>query len=150
MRQITAILMFVAAVLGASHVGAQGRVQIGSNYAGGIVFYVDGTGQHGLVAAAADQGKDVRWEEANQTVRNYRGGGFADWRIPSKAELNALWQQKSVVGGFRYDDLAIYWTSTDGGQDNHNNVWLQNFSNGDQYGLKGKSNYCSVRAIRSF
>jgi hypothetical protein len=29
---------------------------VGRNYAGGIVFYVDGTGQHGLVSATADQG----------------------------------------------------------------------------------------------
>ena len=31
-------------------------IRIGSNYAGGIVFYVDSTGQHGLVCAPSDQG----------------------------------------------------------------------------------------------
>ncbi len=29
---------------------------IGQNYAGGIVFYIDGTGEHGLVVAPTDQG----------------------------------------------------------------------------------------------
>ena len=29
---------------------------IGQNYAGGIIFYLDGTGEHGLVCASADQG----------------------------------------------------------------------------------------------
>jgi hypothetical protein len=31
-------------------------IRIGSNYAGGIVFYLDSTGQHGLVCAPSDQG----------------------------------------------------------------------------------------------
>jgi len=29
---------------------------IGQNYGGGIIFYVDGTGQHGLISSATDQG----------------------------------------------------------------------------------------------
>ncbi|HRI21451.1 MAG TPA: hypothetical protein PLA68_10885, partial [Panacibacter sp.] len=32
---------------------------IGQNYAGGIVVYVDATGQHGMVVAPADQGSDI-------------------------------------------------------------------------------------------
>jgi len=34
---------------------------VGDSYAGGIVFYVDGTGQHGMVAAPSDQGNSRTW-----------------------------------------------------------------------------------------
>ena len=34
---------------------------IGQNYGGGIIFYVDGTGQHGLIAAPYDQSSGALW-----------------------------------------------------------------------------------------
>jgi hypothetical protein len=36
-------------------------LSIGDNYQGGLVFYIDGTGQHGLICAAGDQGTSVQW-----------------------------------------------------------------------------------------
>jgi len=34
---------------------------IGQSYEGGIIFYIDGTGQHGLIAAPTDQATGVQW-----------------------------------------------------------------------------------------
>ncbi|MHC1703313.1 MAG: hypothetical protein AB9846_05340 [Tenuifilaceae bacterium] len=34
---------------------------IGATYAGGIVFYIDSTGQHGLVCATSDQNSGAQW-----------------------------------------------------------------------------------------
>jgi hypothetical protein len=34
---------------------------IGKNYQGGIVFYLDSTGEHGLIAAPADQSIGIQW-----------------------------------------------------------------------------------------
>ena len=34
---------------------------IGQSYQGGIIFWLDETGQHGLIAATADQGTQVQW-----------------------------------------------------------------------------------------
>jgi len=36
-------------------------IKIGDTYQGGIIFYIDGTGQHGLVAAPKDQSAGVVW-----------------------------------------------------------------------------------------
>jgi uncharacterized protein (TIGR02145 family) len=36
-------------------------IRIGSNYAGGIVFYIDSTGQHGLVCAPVNQVDFIYW-----------------------------------------------------------------------------------------
>ncbi len=34
---------------------------IGQSYQGGIIFYVDGTGLHGLISAVSDQSSGIRW-----------------------------------------------------------------------------------------
>ena len=73
------------------------------------------------------------------------GVTYGDWYLPSKHELNLLYQQKTVVDGFAGIN---YWSSTEGGSDT---AWYQSFRNGYQ-GNGGKNsiiNY-NVRAIRAF
>jgi hypothetical protein len=38
-----------------------GTHYIGESFGGGIVFYIDGAGQHGLIASSADQSGDAAW-----------------------------------------------------------------------------------------
>src|ERR1017187_5645912 len=40
---------------------------IGESYGGGIVFWVDSTGQHGLIAATVDQSTAMRWYAGTYT-----------------------------------------------------------------------------------
>jgi len=53
---------------------------IGDTYAGGIIFYLDETGQHGLVVTATDIGADVTWsnnvENNEPTVTNATSFGI--------------------------------------------------------------------------
>jgi hypothetical protein len=44
----------------------------------------------GLMWAAKDNGRDINWEKAKKYCDDYRGGGYADWRMPTQAELEAL------------------------------------------------------------
>jgi hypothetical protein len=44
----------------------------------------------GLVWAARDNGADIAWQAATAYARDHRGGGHADWRLPTEAELEAL------------------------------------------------------------
>ena len=150
---------------------------IGESYGGGIVFYVYDNGQHGLIAATADQSTGVVWTNtafqstgsnavrdgingglanteriiiqagagsyAAQLCANYNGGNYADWYLPSKYELNLLYLQKGVVGGFTTN---YYWSSTE----NYNNAaWDQYFYNGYQ-SYYAKDNTYYVRAVRAF
>jgi len=71
------------------------------------------------------------------------GVTYGDWYLPSKYELNLLYLQKTVVGGFA---SSGYWSST---ENDTNYAWLQYFSNGNQYGNLKFSTY-SVRAVRAF
>jgi hypothetical protein len=149
-------------------------LNIGQNYGGGKIFYIDGTGQHGLIAAASNQSGATGWGcagtliggtgtaigtgQANTTAivngcstpgiaaricDTLTLNGYTDWFLPSKDELNLLYLQRTVIGGFAND---FYWSSsecisTDG--------LGQFFDNGDQEcSNKGMVHY--VRAIRTF
>ena len=66
------------------------------------------------------------------------------WRLPTRGELNVLYENKDVIGGFA-DDL--YWSSTgdDGGD-----LWVRNFGDGEEYdGAMSRGNNCYVRAVRT-
>lgn len=70
-------------------------------------------------------------------------GGYSDWYLPSKDELNALYTNQVAIGGFVED---FYWSSTESA---NLYAWYQDFSSGFQYyDLKLLTYY--VRAIRSF
>jgi len=156
---------------------------IGESYGGGIVFYVYDSGQHGLIAATADQGSVIQWYNgtfkttgtsgdglnagamntamivATQMADNQSGnfaakvcedysvtmGGvtYGDWYLPSQYELNLLYQQRAVVGGFANN---FYWSSSE--YDAYS-AWAQNCNSGGQ-GNYDKTNSLYVRAVRAF
>lgn len=43
-------------------------IAIGKTYEGGIIFYIDGSGAHGLVAALMDQGTSAQWYNGSYTT----------------------------------------------------------------------------------
>jgi hypothetical protein len=114
---------------------------------GGYVIAVRDDGKHGLVVAMQDQGYSS-WYEANDLLsdannHDVNGAKFMDWRLPTKRELNLVYNQKSNIGG---EFFGIYWSSTEGG---NNNAWRQDFGNGTQSGVN-KLNAIYVRAVRAF
>ena len=128
---------------------------IGEKYGGGIVFYITPDALHGLVAETQDQNYTnsyVYWYNAQDVIsiaenHSTAGKNFTDWRLPTKNELNLLYVQRNVVGGF---DEFLYWSSTENGTD-IGKAWYQRFANGYQ-GNDGYKNVggCNVRSIRSF
>lgn len=74
----------------------------------------------------------------------YSFGGYDDWFLPSKDELNQMYITKELIGGLIGE--TGYGTSS---EYNSSNVWTQNFIEGLQYNYF-KSAEISVRCIRSF
>lgn len=48
----------------------------------------------GLMWAAKDNGKDIKWPNAKSYCENYRGGGHTDWRLPTADEMANLYDPK--------------------------------------------------------
>lgn len=80
---------------------------------------------------------------AAAVARAYRGGGYDDWFLPSKSELNQLYLNRSAVGGFA---SGVYWSSTEG---NAYYAWDQGFGNGGRVD-NVKDNEWRVRPVRAF
>ena len=70
-------------------------------------------------------------------------GGYNDWYLPSKDELNKLFFNRLVIGGFTSNP---YWSSS---EFDANLAWLQFFNNGGQ-DFTDKSFTFYVRAVRAF
>ena len=69
-------------------------------------------------------------------------GGYSDWYLPSKDELDKLFINRVAIGGFN----GVYWSSSE--YDDFF-VWIQDFGNSGQ-GFGGKEDLFYVRAVRAF
>ena len=166
---------------------------VGDFALGGIVFWVDETGQNGLVCAKEDQNTGVRWYAGTYGNTQAKGDGpfsgeantaiiitaqvaigddnvtyaaricnelqiteggktYGDWYLPSKAELDLMYQNNATINatatandGSAFED-ADYWSSN---ESDSINAWFQFFATGGQY---SSFKYVSlrVRAVRAF
>ncbi len=94
---------------------------------------------------------------AATSVSEFDGGGMNDWFLPSKDELNELYEQRDTVGGFGIGNegssFDAYWSSTqsDAGTTGFADVaWTQYFDGGEQQGDDCKCNLYGVRPVRAF
>ena len=71
-------------------------------------------------------------------------GGYSDWYLPSKDELNKLYLNRNTIGGFAYN---WYWSST---EVYVTNAWGQDFFSGNQDNYSKSYSYFIVRAVRAF
>ncbi len=78
-------------------------------------------------------------------AKNYTGGGVS-WFLPSKDELNELYTQQTVVGGFIPPFDFEYWSSS---QNSPGSAWIQSFNNGEQ-GTGSRDSPFHVRPVRAF
>src|SRR5690554_155349 len=167
---------------------------VGDFAQGGIVFWVDETGQHGLVAAKEDQSTGVRWYAGTYGNTQAKGDGpfsgeantsiiiaaqvaigddgstyaaricnelqvteggktYGDWYLPSKEELDLMYQNKATIdatagvnGGSGFAS-SYYWSSTEA---NNSTAWAQYFDNGGQFNFSKNTSSTRVRAVRAF
>ena len=119
---------------------------------GGIVYYLDGSGRHGLAAQPNDETSLMNWTDAMAAAQAHNNPACPTdilrtpncWHLPSKNELSWLYEQKSVVGGFANN---YYWSST---EYNSYTTWGQHFGNGSQSNYNKPSTNVGVRAVLAF
>jgi hypothetical protein len=76
---------------------------------------------------------------------NLTTGGYSDWYLPSQDELNAIYTNRTAIGGI---NSGFYWSSSQAVGDDFYS-WTQYFPGGNQT-LNRKDTSQRVRAIRSF
>jgi hypothetical protein len=160
--------------IGTGWMRMDGKFDIGQSYGGGIIFYIDSTGQHGLIAATSDQGTNAQWGcygtliggtstaigtgQANTTaiINGCSTTGIAA-RICDELVLNGYddWflpskdelYQMYLQKTFIGDFVSyLYWSSS---EYSNNDAWGMYFSDGyKQHDHKSLTHF--VRAIRAF
>jgi hypothetical protein len=91
-----------------------------------------------IMVKRADEAVSTTWYQAQEQCEKNTGG----WRLPTKAELACLYQNRNKIGGFKND---WYWSSERVGEWN---ISVQSFSNGRQFGYSG-SNNAQVRLVKN-
>lgn len=165
---------------------------VGELYGGGVVFWVDQTGQHGLIVSMIDLSTVQAWSNitgqligttaqsdwdgnsnttaitgqsghtssaaklcADYTNADYGTGTYSDWYLPSRGELNDLWNnlkavQKALDSDGNSSTTAIaknyYWSSS---EYSSNGAWTFYFDYGVAYSVTKDGTYY-VRAVRAF
>lgn len=99
-----------------------------------------GWGYRNTLAAVAQSGNA---NKAITVARAYRGGGLSDWFLPSKDELNQLYTNRAVVGGF---STQSYWSSS---EYSSTRIWMTAFNNGGNWD-NGKDGADRIRPVRAF
>ncbi len=150
---------------------------LGDRAQGGIVFWVDKSGRHGLAVPEEDQAAAVTFHNgktssltgdsvyagihntkqiiADKSVgyhaalicTQYRGGGYNDWYLPSKYELRLLYNHYRKNTVMNFA-RDYYWSSSENTGDF---AWLLRFYDGQYYNyVKYGSTAFRVRAVRAF
>ena len=152
---------------------------IGDTHQGGIIFYLDGNGGgliaaptdqgmaewgcNGITISGADgitigtgaqNTSDIEADcttsgTAADICANLSLGGYSDWYLPSKDELNEMYlniANGSLLGNVGGLNFSYYWSST---EIDSNDVWVQFFQTLYQSNHTKNSTYY-VRAVRAF
>ena len=106
----------------------------------GIIFHIE----KGKLWEVSSKLGASDWEKAEALCKEYRGGGFNDWYLPSKDELD--WVYKDLVETEKIENMGIFWSST---SETNGKAWEENFYSGFQY-ENDKTVSNSVRAVRVF
>jgi hypothetical protein len=113
------------------------QVKPGDKKDGGVVYWVDGTGKHGLIVYGKDVGI-MKWERAVQSCKDLGPG----WHLSTKDELDKLYRA-------RLDIVASYFFFQSSTEAEDGRVWLQSLKSGEQK-LAYKNHDASTCAVKNF
>jgi uncharacterized protein DUF1566 len=85
-----------------------------------------------MYAAPADAPLSHTFDEAQKYAKDLDAHGHRDWRVPSRGELNMLFNNRAAIGGFDVSGsfpAGRYWSAS---SDGRWGAWDQRFSNGLQ------------------
>jgi hypothetical protein len=100
-----------------------------------------------MYATPADAPLTYTFNQAQKYAAKLDAHGHNDWRVPTKGELNMLFQNRAAIGGLDEsgsDPAGWYWSSSQSG---NYYAWAQRFSDG--YQTSSSESYgSSLRLVR--
>lgn len=118
-------------------------------FATGALSTAIGTGKSNTQTIVNSQGEGAY---AAKLCSELEMGGYDDWYLPAKDELNLMYENLYLkgLGGFNQGDgREYYWSSSEAAFDEILYAWLQSFGNGKQQEDNKWYEY-RVRAVRDF
>jgi hypothetical protein len=88
-------------------------LSIGQSYQGGIIFWLDDTGQHGLIAATADQSTSIQWYNGTNRYTCTTGDGLYAGAM-NTAMIIATQMADNQTGNFAAKVCADYSVTVSG------------------------------------
>jgi hypothetical protein len=115
---------------------------------GGFIFFAE----NGVFMECSMDLGSFDWNTAIREARNYRGGGFSDWRLPTRGELELIFKNLKLkgLGGFSERE---YWSSEpNGNPPSGPRAWSVGFGTSRTYSNSGHAVTIPAiaRAIRQF
>jgi hypothetical protein len=100
-----------------------------------------------MYAPPADASQTMEFNQATDYAAKLDAHGHKDWHVPTKNELNVLFNNRAAIGGFNVsgsNPAGWYWSATpyDGW-----GAWCQRLSDGRQI-TSNKGSRLSVRCVR--
>lgn len=108
--------------------------------AGGIIFSISGNN----IWEVSEYLGHMRWDKAFRACPEYHGGGYNDWYLPTKDELEDIYYNLVKPGILETTDT--YWSSN---MEESMTLWAYNYKKG-RPGLYGITREFAVRAVRHF
>ncbi len=87
-----------------------------------------------------------RKNNATMACVMYAGGGYSDWFLPSRDELDLMYVNLKTKGIGNFKD-AWYWSGSEG---SNNYAWRYNFAEGWRNDSGRRNSYFHVRPVRAF
>jgi len=100
-----------------------------------------------MYTTPADAPLTMKFNKARKYAAKLDAHRHRDWRVPTKAELDVLFNNRAAIGGFDLSGLAPtgwYWSS---GRGVIVGAWAQRFGTGFQYSLT-RGDALSLRCVR--
>jgi hypothetical protein len=126
------------------------KPKIGDKMPNGTIYAgVSPNTEKPMYVTPADASLTMKFNEAQEYAVKLDSHAHKDWRVPTKAELNVLFNNRAAISGFNVTGstpAGWYWSSSP----NHHEwgAWGQRFSDGCR-DLFWKANHSAVRLVRS-
>ncbi len=153
-------LLFLCGLLALPTILPAQTPTVGDTLRGGIVCFINETGDTALICGKSDALQFGDWAEAKARCENYFSiwGGtlHRDWRMPTLDEMKIIRAGRDVLnplivknGGIAFDSEigSYYWTSTEGKYDSQ--AWLQAFGFDTPFLMNKTSNTFNARAVQT-